>query len=79
LVVFGYYEDQAKGANFNKHIERLRDALDDGNRLLLKGSERDFAVGISKTSNGKSLNPSRLQSDEDGSGARAGCRSALKS
>jgi len=28
LVVFGYDDDQAKGANFNKHINRLRGALD---------------------------------------------------
>jgi hypothetical protein len=45
LVVFGYDADQNNGKVWNKHKEKLLDHFKD--RLLLKGSPREFTVGIS--------------------------------
>jgi hypothetical protein len=46
LVVFGYDADQNDGKVWNKHKEKLLDHFK--NRLLLKGSPREFTVGISE-------------------------------
>lgn len=44
LVVFGFDDDQKKGANWAIHKQNLTAAL--GNRLLLKGTAKDFTSGI---------------------------------
>jgi hypothetical protein len=53
LVVFGYDDDQKKrkDGKFQMHMEKLRKAFkrETGvDCLLLKGSPKDFTVGISK-------------------------------
>ncbi len=45
LIVFGFDEDQKNGKNWKPHREKLRDAI--GNRLLLRGSSKEFRKGIS--------------------------------
>lgn len=51
LVVFGFDADQKRGVDFRRHMEKLRKILkrESGvDCLLLKGSPKDFAIGISK-------------------------------
>ena len=45
LIVFDFDEDQKNGKNWKPHRKKLKDAI--GNRLLLRGSSKEFRKGIS--------------------------------
>ena len=46
LIVFGFDGDQKEGSYWQKHLQKLKNAIGE-NRVLLKGDSREFSSGIS--------------------------------